>query len=105
MREDEPILHCRETFLYSIFICSRAVASDTRLNLSEKNSRYEVVIKPPRVMLIEVAIAAPLTPIPKGKTNTQSRKAFIEAGIILHHMAYLGEPSILMMNSPINDHI
>lgn len=42
---------------------------------------------PPVMILTEVAIAAPLTPILSGKIRSQSKKTFSAAGMILHHMA------------------
>ena len=54
--------------------------------------------------IIDEAIAAPFTPIPRGNMNTQSRNMFIKAGTTLHHMAYLGAPSRRMTKRPIIDH-
>ena len=75
------------------------------LMVRAKKSRYAMAIRPPVMMLMAVAIAAPLTPIPRGKMNSQSNTTFIMAGIMLHHIAYFGAPSSLIMNMPISDHI
>lgn len=46
-----------------------------------------------------VAKAAPITPHPSGKMKITSSTALATAVTRLHDMAYLGEPSSLMMNS------
>ena len=62
-------------------------------------------MNPPVIMLIAVAMAAPLTPMPRGKMNSQSSTTFMKAGIMLHHIAYLGAPSRRIMKRAISDHI
>jgi hypothetical protein len=57
------------------------------------------------MMLMEVANAAPMTPQPKGKINSQSSTTLITAVIRLHNIASFGEPSRRMTNSDTVIHI
>ena len=51
-------------------------------------------------MLIAVAMAAPFTPIPSGKMNSQSSTTLIAPETTLHHIANLGAPSSRSTKSP-----
>ena len=48
----------------------------------------------------DVAMAAPFSPMPRGKTATQSSTMLSSAPVTLATMAYLGEPSRRMTNNP-----
>ena len=52
----------------------------------------------PSKKLRAIANAAPITPQPSGKMNSQSRTTFTAAAMMLHHMASFGAPSRRMAN-------
>lgn len=60
---------------------------------------------PPVTILTEVAKAAPITPQPSGKMNSQSNTTLMSADTILHHIANFGAPSNRITNSETAIHI